>query len=123
MIEEVHRWIATVLIIGVVGLAIGVFRGYRGDRRLTHPMVWVLGLLVLQVVLGGVTVLLKNVSWTVVIHYGAAALLVAALALVAVRLAFPADAGSGAGWVLGGRGLVRGAQLRAPARRLDSREH
>ena len=123
MIEEVHRWIATVLIIGVVGLAIGVFRGYRGDRRLTHPMVWVLGLLVLQVVLGGVTVLLKNVSWTVVIHYGAAALLVAALALVAVRLAFPGMRGSGAGWVLGGRGLVRGAQLRAPARRLDSREH
>ena len=39
MIEEVHRWIATVLIVGVVGLAVGVFRGYRGDRRLTHPMV------------------------------------------------------------------------------------
>ena len=91
MIEEVHRWIASVLIIGVVVLAIGVFRQYRAERRLTGPLMVVLGLLVLQVVLGGVTVLLKNVSWTVVIHYGAAALLVAALALVTVRLAFPAN--------------------------------
>ncbi len=90
MIEEVHRWIATVLIVGVVVLAIGVFRAHRSERRLTGPLTAVLGLLVLQVVLGGVTVLLKNVSWTVVIHYGAAALLVAALALVTVRLACPA---------------------------------
>ena len=89
MIEEIHRWIASVLIIGVIGLAISVFRHRRGQHRLIRPMVWVLVLLVLQVVLGGVTVLLKNVAWTVVIHYGAAALLVAALALVAVRLAFP----------------------------------
>jgi heme a synthase len=90
MIEEVHRWIATVLIVGVVVLAIGVFRHHRSERRLTGPLMAVLGLLVLQVVLGGVTVLLKNVAWTVVIHYGAAALLVAALALVTVRLACPA---------------------------------
>jgi cytochrome c oxidase assembly protein subunit 15 len=37
-----------------------------------------------------VTVLLRNVAWTVVVHYGAAALLVASITLVAVRLAFPA---------------------------------
>ncbi len=88
MIEEFHRWLATVLIIGVVGLAVMLFRGYRDERRVTRPMVWVLALLVLQVVLGGVTVLLRNVAWTVVVHYGAAALLVAAITLVATRLAF-----------------------------------
>jgi len=90
MIEEVHRWVASILIIGLVGLALTVLRGYRDERRVTRPMAWVLALLALQVVLGGVTVLLKNVSWTVVVHYGAAALLVGSTALLAVRLAFPA---------------------------------
>ena len=42
-----------------------------------------LALLALQVVLGGVTVLLSNVAWTVVAHYGGAALLVASITLVA----------------------------------------
>jgi cytochrome c oxidase assembly protein subunit 15 len=88
-IEEFHRWVATMLVVGVVGLALMVFRGYRHERRVTRPMVWVLALLALQVVLGGVTVLLRNVSWTVVLHYGGAALLVASITLVAVRLAFP----------------------------------
>jgi cytochrome c oxidase assembly protein subunit 15 len=89
LIEEFHRWVATVLVVGVVGLALMVFRGYRHERRLTRPMVWMLALLALQVVLGGVTVLLRNVAWTVVAHYGGAALLVASITLVAVRLAFP----------------------------------
>jgi heme A synthase len=89
MIEEFHRWVATVLVVGVVGLAVMVFRGYRHERRLTRPVVWMLALLALQVVLGGVTVLLRNVAWTVVAHYGGAALLVVSITLVAVRLAFP----------------------------------
>jgi heme a synthase len=89
LVEEFHRWVATVLVVGVVGLALMVFRGYRPERRLTRPVVWMLALLALQVVLGGVTVLLRNVAWTVVAHYGAAALLVGSITLVAVRLAFP----------------------------------
>jgi len=89
LIEEFHRWVATVLVVGAVGLAAMVFRGYRHERRLTRPVVWMLALLALQVVLGGVTVLLRNVAWTVVAHYGGAALLVGSITLVAVRLAFP----------------------------------
>jgi heme A synthase len=90
LVEEFHRWVATVLVVGVVGLALMVFRDYRQERRLTRPVVWMLALLALQVVLGGVTVLLSNVAWTVVAHYGGAALLVGSTTLVAVRLAFPA---------------------------------
>ena len=89
LIEEVHRWVAAVLTVGVMALALAVFRNYHTQRRLTWPMALVLALLVLQVALGGVTVLLGNVAWTVVLHYGAAALLVASLVFVAVRLAFP----------------------------------
>jgi heme A synthase len=89
LVEEFHRWVAAVLVLGVVGLALMVFRAYRYERGLTRPVVWMLALLALQVVLGGVTVLLRNVSWTVVAHYGVAALLVASITLVAIRLAFP----------------------------------
>jgi len=87
MTEEIHRWVGTVLVVGVVGLALMILRRYRGERRLIRPTWWMLGLLALQVVLGGVTVLLKNVSWTVVAHYGGASLLIASIALVSVRLA------------------------------------
>lgn len=89
VIEEFHRWIATVLIIGLLGVAFFVFRDLRSDRRVFRQMFWVLALLALQVVLGGITVLLKNVSWTVVMHYGGAAALVLSISLLAVRLAYP----------------------------------
>ena len=89
LIEEAHRWLATILVVAVAGLALMVFRDYRRERRLTRPVAWMLAMLALQVVLGGVTVLLSNVAWTVVAHYGGAALLVGSIALVAVRLAFP----------------------------------
>ena len=90
LIEEAHRWLATILVVAVVGLALMVFRDYRHERRVTRPAIWMLAMLALQVVLGGVTVLLRNVAWTVVAHYGGAALLVGSITLVAVRLAFPA---------------------------------
>jgi heme A synthase len=90
LIEEAHRWLATILVLAVVGLALMVFRDYRHERRVTRPVAWMLALLALQVILGGVTVLLHNVAWTIVAHYGAAALLVWSITLVAVRLAFPA---------------------------------
>ena len=91
LIEEAHRWRATILVLAGVGLALMVFRDYRHERRVTRPVAWMLALLALQVILGGVTVLLRNVAWTVVAHYGAAALLVWSITLVAVRLAFSAD--------------------------------
>jgi heme a synthase len=89
LIEELHRWVAATLILGTIGLAIALFRSNRHERGLTRPMVAVLVLLAMQAVMGGVTVLLRNVSWTVVAHYGMAALLVASIALLTVRLAYP----------------------------------
>jgi len=89
LIEEVHRWLATALVIAVVGIAAAIFRRHRRTPGLIRPVVAALGLVTLQVGLGGVTVLLRNVSWTVVLHYAAAALLVGSIVLVAVRLASP----------------------------------
>jgi heme A synthase len=89
LIEQAHRWIVTALSIALVALGVAVFRTVRRERRVTVPMAAALVLLGVQIVLGGVTVLLKNVSWTVVAHYGTAAALAATLALVTVRLATP----------------------------------
>jgi heme o synthase len=89
LIEQVHRWVVTVLSIALVVLGVLVYRLRRGERRVTMAMTITLALLGLQVVLGGVTVILNNVSWTVVLHYGAAAALLAAVLLVVVRLAYP----------------------------------
>jgi heme A synthase len=91
LIEEIHRWVGTVLVIGVMSLAVLILRRYRSERRVLIPTLWTIALLALQVVLGGVTVLLKNVSWTVVAHYGGASLLIASIALVGVRLAYPSS--------------------------------
>jgi heme A synthase len=89
LVEEFHRWVATVLVIGVVGLAIIVLRRYWRERAVVVPAVATVVMLVVQVVMGGITVLLKNVAWTVVAHYGCAALLVASIALLTARLAYP----------------------------------
>jgi heme A synthase len=89
LVEEFHRWVATVLVIGVVALAIVVLHRYRRERAVLVPTLVTLAMLVVQVVMGGITVLLKNVAWTVVAHYGFAALLVGSIALLAVRLAYP----------------------------------
>lgn len=90
MIEELHRWLAAAVILGTIGLAVAIFRFHRADRRLRRSIILVLALLALQAALGGVTVILRNVSWTVVAHYGTAALFVASITSVAVRLALPA---------------------------------
>jgi heme a synthase len=89
LIEELHRWLATALVIAVIVVVVWIFGRHGRDRRLTGPAVAALALVAVQVALGAVTVLLRNVSWTVVLHYGAAALLVASIVLVAVRLASP----------------------------------
>ncbi|MGZ4482159.1 MAG: COX15/CtaA family protein, partial [Gaiellales bacterium] len=89
LVEQAHRWVASILVVAVVAIAIVIFRRFRHERDLVVAAAAALGILALQVVLGGVTVLLKNVSWTVVAHYGAASVLVASLALLAVRLGYP----------------------------------
>jgi heme A synthase len=94
LVEEIHRWIVTVLSVGLITIAIIVLVRFKHERRVTRPMWWVLGFLALQVALGGITVILKNISWTVVMHYGGASLLVASIALLAVRLRYPQLSGT-----------------------------
>ena len=111
------------LSVALVVLAALVYRLRRGERRVTTAMTITLALLALQVVLGGVTVLLNNVSWTVVMHYGAAAALLAAVLLVVVRLAFPEAESPPRDAYVRLVTWLAGDHVRAPAGGGDRRDH
>src|SRR2546430_3776037 len=84
LIEYAHRLVAALVTILVVALA---GYGWWLKRETGRPSVasyWALGLLILQVALGAVTVKLALPPWTVILHLGTAMLLLAAL-IVAAR--------------------------------------
>ena len=63
-----HRVMAASLSIALVGLAAFVLRVRELRARFFAPLAWVFGILGLQVVLGGLTVLLGLAPWTVTAH-------------------------------------------------------
>src|SRR6266581_949252 len=83
LIEWSHRLVAALVSVLVVALA--VIPGLSpGVSRVPRAPLVALGLLVLQVALGAITVKLALPPWTVVLHLGTAMLLLATL-LVAAR--------------------------------------
>jgi len=88
LIEYGHRLAAAAVSVLVAALALEAWwlrRGAgSGERYLPDRTAYVaLGLLILQVVLGAVTVKLRLPPWTVILHLGTAMLLLAALLVVA----------------------------------------
>ena len=89
VIEWSHRLVAGVVSVLVVALAVYAWRATDPGRKPGVPGVSrapfiALGLLVLQIALGAITVKLELPPWTVVLHLGTAMLLLATL-LVAAR--------------------------------------
>ena len=105
MIEYGHRLAAAAVSVLVAGLAACVWwlrRGAgSGERETPGRTAYVaLGLLVVQVLLGAVTVKLSLPPWTVILHLGTAMLLLATL--IAVARGRPSARPSRAGlWALG----------------------
>src|SRR5207249_5975998 len=100
MIEYGHRLAAaavSVLVAGLAGLAWWLRRGARSEERdrPDRTSYTALGLLMLQILLGAVTVKLELPPWTVILHLGTAMLLLATLMVVARedRVAPPSRAG------------------------------
>src|SRR5467141_2264172 len=80
VIEWSHRLVAALVSALVVALAVYAWRTQNDARRIAYAA---LGLLVLQVLLGAVTVKLALPPWTVILHLGTAMLLLAALIVAA----------------------------------------
>ena len=85
LIEWSHRWVAAMLSAMVVCLAALTWKRHRGDAFLRGPAYASLFVLVLQVVLGAVTVKYFNAAPTVVIHLTNAMLLLAILVVAVLR--------------------------------------
>jgi heme A synthase len=81
VIEWSHRLVAALVSLLVAALGVSAWRLQHPARRIAYLAV---GLLVLQVLLGAVTVKLELPPWTVILHLGTAMLLLATL-LVAAR--------------------------------------
>jgi heme A synthase len=115
LIEYGHRLVAAAVSILIAGLAVWAWRhrrdaGWRGRTRLAT---WALGLLVVQVMLGAVTVWLELPPWSVILHLGTAMSLLAVLLIAALgsrgEVATPEAAPDSRGslaWTLTGLGAV-----------------
>jgi protoheme IX farnesyltransferase len=84
-IEIFHRWVAFLVSVLVAATAWIAWRRHRETPLLWRPAVLALTLLVLQVVLGAVTVKLELPAWIVIVHLVNAMLLLAAVTVTALR--------------------------------------
>ncbi|HYL55627.1 MAG TPA: COX15/CtaA family protein [Gemmatimonadales bacterium] len=111
MIEYGHRLAAaavSVLVAGLAAYAWWLNKGAgSGERDLPDKKPYVaVGLLLIQVLLGAVTVKLRLPPWTVILHLGTAMLLLATLIVIAKGTRFTPASRAGVGLVLLALGFV-----------------
>jgi protoheme IX farnesyltransferase len=88
IIEMAHRYVAGLVTLLVLWVAWGAWRGYRQEKWILRPALWGVVVIGVQVVLGAVTVILKNAPITVVMHFGAALTMLACATMVATAARF-----------------------------------
>ena len=95
-LEMGHRFVAAFVTALIVLVAIAAWRGYRGHKWIFRPAMAGVGVILFQIILGAITVLLKNQPLTVVAHFGAALTMLACATIVATAARLPGDtAGAG----------------------------
>ncbi len=67
-VEISHRWVAALASVAIAGTALIAWRRHRAERRLLTPALLGAGLLVVQVLLGAVTVKLELPPAVVIVH-------------------------------------------------------
>jgi heme o synthase len=92
MIEIGHRWAAALVSLVVLVMTGVAWVYHRRDRTVRDPASLALLLLVVQVLLGAVTVKLALPPWVVITHFANAMLLLAALIVTALRAGAPVPA-------------------------------
>ncbi|MEO8226999.1 MAG: COX15/CtaA family protein, partial [Gemmatimonadota bacterium] len=85
VIEFSHRWVASLVSLVVAALAAVAWIRHRHDRSLVVPATAALVLLVVQVLLGAVTVKLMLPPWVIITHLANAMVLLAVLLVTALR--------------------------------------
>jgi protoheme IX farnesyltransferase len=85
LIEIGHRWVAALVSLVVLSVAVVAWRRHRDVPELRNPATLALVLLVVQVMLGAVTVKLALPPWVIITHLANAMLLLATLMVVALR--------------------------------------
>jgi len=85
MIEIGHRWAAALVSVVVLATTVVAWRSHRVDRGLRNPASLASFLLVVQVLLGAITVKLSLPPWVVVSHFANAMILLAALIVLGLR--------------------------------------
>jgi protoheme IX farnesyltransferase len=85
MIEIGHRWVAALVSLVVFAVAAVAWLRHRSDPALRNPASLAAVLLVVQVLLGAVTVKLTLPPWVVIAHLANAMVLLAVLIVVAMR--------------------------------------
>jgi protoheme IX farnesyltransferase len=89
LIEIGHRWVAALVSLLVLAVAIVAWRRHRDAPALRTPALLALALLVIQVLLGAVTVKLSLPPWVIITHLANAMILLAVLMTVALRAGDP----------------------------------
>jgi len=104
LIEIGHRWVAALVSLVVLAVAIVAWRRHRDEPALRTPALLALVLLVVQVLLGAITVKLALPPWVIITHLANAMVLLAVLMTTALR-AGQAEGGKGgkAEWGENGR--------------------
>ncbi|HEX6104308.1 MAG TPA: heme o synthase [Gemmatimonadales bacterium] len=86
-IESSHRWVAALVSLLVVAVAVVAWRRHRDEPALRSPALLAALVLVAQVLLGAVTVKLELPPWVVIVHLANAMVLLALLVILALRAA------------------------------------
>ncbi len=94
ILEMAHRYVAALVTLLVVVMAVTAWRGYRQNKWIFRPAMAGVGVIFFQIILGAITVLLKNHPLTVVAHFGAALTMLACATIVATAARLPAEAAS-----------------------------
>ena len=97
LIEIGHRWAAALVSLVVLALAAVAWGRHRSEPRLRTPATLASVLLVVQVLLGAVTVKLALPPWVVITHLANAMVLLAVLLVTALRAGEPDQPASSGG--------------------------
>lgn len=91
LMEQSHRFLASLVTVLIVALALSVWRAGNSARHLRMPAWASVGVIVVQIVLGAVTVLTTNAPYTVALHLLTATLFLGVVSVTAVASFIPSD--------------------------------